>query len=62
MCCKVLESLIRDEITKHVMEFKLVKETQHGFVRNRSCLTNLLEYLHYVQKHVAKGTQLMLCI
>ena len=54
--CKVLESLIRDEITKHVMEFKLVKETQHGFVRNRSCLTNLLEYLHYVQEHVDKGT------
>ena len=25
-------------------------------MKNRSCLTNLLEYLHYVQEHVDRGT------
>jgi len=39
--CKVLESIIRDKVNilkKHT----LVRDSQHGFVRNKSCLTNLL--------------------
>ena len=43
--CKVMESLIRDEITEHLNVNKLLKDSQHGFMRGRSCATNLLEFL-----------------
>ena len=45
--CKVLESIVRDSILEHVKKYRLIKESQHGFVKNRSCLTNLLEFLEF---------------
>lgn len=53
--CKVLESIIKDSIVLHLSEFKLINKSQHGFTRNRSCLTNLLEYLTSVCDSVDKG-------
>ena len=45
MLCKVLESIIRDDMLSHLEYYKLIAEEQHGFVKNKSCLTNLLETL-----------------
>ena len=53
--CKLLESIIRDCINEHLFKFNLINKTQHGFVKNRSCLTNLLEFLDYVCKNVDEG-------
>ena len=53
--CKILESEIKDGIVEHVIKFKLIKESQHGFVKNKSCLTNLLEYLTSVSEYVDRG-------
>ena len=39
----------------HIKKYKLIKETQHGFVENRSCLTNLLAFLEYVSDYVDQG-------
>jgi hypothetical protein len=41
---KILESIIRDEIIKHLDKYSLIMDSQHGFRRNRSCLTNLLQF------------------
>jgi hypothetical protein len=41
--CKVLESLIRTKLVQHIEKNKLFSDHQHGFMKNRSCLTNLLE-------------------
>ena len=30
--CKLLESIIRDKITEHLDQNKLIKPSQHGFV------------------------------
>jgi len=43
--CKIMESIIREKLVDFVDENKLLSETQHGFTRGRSCLTNLLETL-----------------
>ena len=43
--CKLMESIIRDEIMKHLTENELLSTCQHGFVPKRSCVTNLLETL-----------------
>jgi len=52
---KVIQSIIKDSIDKYLDEFNLVKETQHGFVKNRSCVTNLLEYLEYCARNLDQG-------
>ena len=44
--CKILESIIRDKLVAHLEKYKLIQNTQHGFRKNRSCLTNLLEFYH----------------
>ena len=49
--CKLLESLLRDHIMVDFLEkHNLLKDTQHGFLRGRSCLTNLLEYTELISK------------
>jgi ribonuclease P/MRP protein subunit RPP40 len=53
--CKILESILRDAMVEHLRRYKLIKDTQHGFVKNKSCLTNLLEFLEYVSEYVDKG-------
>ena len=55
VCCKVLESMMKDEIMKHLMAGKLLKRSQHGFMPGRSCTTNLLETLEFVTKAVDNG-------
>ena len=41
---KLLESIIKDNIFKHLEILKLIRTSQHGFMKGKSCLTNLLEF------------------
>jgi hypothetical protein len=50
ICCKLLESLIRDGLMKHLQVNKLIDDSQHGFVTGHSCATNLIEFLDYISK------------
>jgi hypothetical protein len=45
ICCKVLESIIKDCVVNHIEVNKLLKKSQHGFLKGRSCTTNLLEFM-----------------
>jgi Reverse transcriptase (RNA-dependent DNA polymerase) len=47
--------MIRDEMMVHLPKCNLIKESQHGFVQKRSCLTNLLEFLEHVNIYVDQG-------
>ena len=47
---KVFETLIRDELVKHATENAIIKLQQHGFMKKKSTLTNLLEYLEGLTK------------
>ena len=40
--CKLLETLIRDHMVEFLVKHKLINTSQHGFIKARSCLTNLL--------------------
>jgi hypothetical protein len=40
---EVLEGIVRAKLEKHFYSHKLINENQHGFVRFKSCVTNLLE-------------------
>ncbi len=52
VCCKVLESIIRDDLMKHLLENGLLKDSQHGFMARNSCTTNLLEFLERLMRAV----------
>nr|XP_047127816.1 uncharacterized protein LOC124808654 [Hydra vulgaris] len=43
--CKVLERIIADCIMQHLIKNNLLSKKQHGFMKSKSCTTNLLEYL-----------------
>ena len=45
---KVMESIIRDIIVRHLDRHKLIRDSQHGFRRGRSCTTNILKFLDTV--------------
>ena len=42
---KLMEKTITEEITSHLNRHDLLNDTQHGYMRGRSCLTNLLTYI-----------------
>jgi len=41
--CKLMEQFVKESIVEHITLNKLVCEEQHGFVKGKSCVTNLLE-------------------
>lgn len=43
--CKVVESILRDELVQHLESNKLLHNSQHGFRSGYSCATNLLTFL-----------------
>ena len=53
--CKVMESLLKEHIVDHLDKNNLIHNTQHGFMKKKSCLTNLLEYLETVQNNIDLG-------
>ena len=55
-----MESIIKDEIIKHLNIFKLINGSQYGFTKGRSCLTNLVEFSKEVADAIDKGNSLIL--
>ena len=51
----MLESIIKEEIAGHLDKNGLIKQTQHGFMRGMSCLTNLLDFYGDVTSAVDGG-------
>ena len=43
--CKLLERLIKDHMVDFLVKHKLLNSSQHGFLKARSCLTNMLCFL-----------------
>ena len=52
---KLMESIIKDHITNHLIVNNLVSPYQFGFVPGRSCSTQLLHVLDYLTYHLDKG-------
>ena len=53
--CKILEAIIKDNIVDHLITNSLLKSTQHGFIKNKSTVTNLLEFFEYVSRSLDEG-------
>ena len=46
--CKTFERIIRDRLVDHLENNNLLHNSQHGFRKQRSCLTNLIEFFEGV--------------
>jgi len=46
--CKIFESILKDKIVDHIDKYSLLCPSRLGFVQNKSCLTNLLEFVSFV--------------
>ena len=44
-CCKILERIIATELLEYLNKHNLITKHQHGFLKNHSTVTNLLESL-----------------
>ena len=48
--CKLLEKLIKNHMVDFLVRHKLLNSSQHGFLKARSCLTNMLCFLEEITK------------
>jgi hypothetical protein len=55
LVCKLMESILKDGILGHLDKFSLIRDSQHGFTKGRSCLTNLLDFFEEVTSTVDEG-------
>jgi hypothetical protein len=55
---KILELILKDKIVEYLKTNSLIKESQHGFMSRKSCLTNLLEFSEFVSKALDSGEPL----
>ena len=53
--CRMLERMLKAPIMKHIEDNNLLADEQHGFVRKRSCLSNLLLNMEKITENYDKG-------
>ena len=51
--CKVFEKVVRNHVMNHFLPF--VSDTQHGFLKGKSCLSNLFECFDKIDEIVNSG-------
>ena len=50
-----MERLVRNAIVEHMTTNNLFSESQHGFLKGKSCVTQLLEYLEDITEAMDNG-------
>ena len=53
--CKLLERFIKDHMVDFLVRHKLLNSSQHGFLKARPCLTNMLCFLEEITKWIDEG-------
>ena len=56
--CKLLERLIKTHMVDFLVKHKLLNSSQHGFLKARSCLTNIM-FLEEITKRIASRYYLL---
>jgi hypothetical protein len=53
--CRLMEGIIKDHIVNHLERHGLIRATQHGFMRGKSCVTNLLTFFEKITTQLDGG-------
>ena len=52
---KIMEQIVLREIRQHVRDNRGIRPSQHGFMKGRSCLANLISFYDLVTRLVDEG-------
>ena len=52
---KIMERIIRDELVDHMNRNNLLCLEQHGFIKGKSCVTQLLEFMEDITEATDQG-------
>uniref|UniRef100_A0A8C5PX62 Reverse transcriptase domain-containing protein n=1 Tax=Leptobrachium leishanense TaxID=445787 RepID=A0A8C5PX62_9ANUR len=52
---KVFEGLLRDSIQEFIGRYNVIGKNQHGFMKHRSCQTNLITFYEEVSRSIDQG-------
>lgn len=52
---KVTEQLTLETISRHIKDKKVTRSNQHGFIKEQSCLTNLMNFCDEMNDVIAEG-------
>jgi len=58
VCCKILESLIRDHVMHYLLRNNLLSSKQYGFIKGRSTHLQLLQMLDKWTEYLENGRQI----
>ena len=54
ICGKIKESIICDKLVERLTSHELLFNSQHGFLKNKSCLTNVLEFMEFLHTNMMR--------